>query len=357
MANAADFFTFHDSARLYLQGHDPYLGEPPRWGLGYNLNAPASILIFIPFTLLDVRTAFAVWTSLSVLLLGYVGWRVAKETGQRPLLTICALVISQATFSALQLGQLTALLAALFTHAWIADRDHRPLAAGLLLGVIIGLKPLFVAFALYAVWRGSTRLAAGLVAGLVATHIIGLVVVGPAGYRSWFDVLQRVSWPAHLTNGSLFGALIRLFVDDPDLAITPVAIRAEWVQPLYVVSSCVVIAAGVWTLFRERNRDRDWLIVLFGSLLVSPLGWTYYAPMAIGPLLAYVSDAGPAIRRMAAVGYLLLCVPYTVMNGAYGVLASVVISSASTWGLICLFAAVTVADRRAAAYRQHHAHV
>jgi hypothetical protein len=344
--NAADFYTFWDSARLYREGLDPYLAQAPRPGLGYNLNVPAALLFFLPFSLFDLMPAFVAWTTLSVGLFAYVGWRAAKVTGyQRWILAVCALFISQTTFSALQLGQLTAVLMVLFTEAWIADRENRPLAAGVLLGVVIGLKPFLALFALYALWRRSRPLIVGLAVGLIVTCLVGLLVMGLAGYRSWFEVLQRVTWSAHLSNGSLLAALQRLLTTVPDLAITPVALRESWVSPLRWTLVATVTAVGIRSIARDGDRDRAWLIVGLGSLLVSPLGWVYYAPLAAGPLAAYLKHASPRGRWFAAIGYGFLCIPYTVMNWPYGKLLSLVVASASTWGFVALYLAAVIESK------------
>ncbi|MGH9386939.1 MAG: glycosyltransferase family 87 protein [Vicinamibacterales bacterium] len=356
--NAADFYTFWDSARWYREGLDPYLHQAPRYGLGYNLNVPAAVLFFLPFSLLDLVPAFVIWTTMSVALFAYAGWRIAVVTGyERRLLVVCALFISQSIFTSLQLGQMTAIIMIVFTEAWIADRQppspngvvgprHRPLTAGALLGVVIGFKPLLAPFALYALWRSSLPLITGMLAGIAAIWLAGLLLMGTAGYRSWFDVLQRVTWSAQLSNGSLLAALQRLFTTVPDLTITPLGLHDNWISPLWWTLTVMVAAIGFRAI--AGDRDREWLIVLLGSLLVSPLGWVYYVPLAAGPLAAHLRRASTRARWVAGVGYAFLCIPYTVMNGAYGVLLSLVVSSASTWGILALYSAAAIgAEKRA----------
>jgi hypothetical protein len=345
-SNAADFYTFWDTARWYREGLDPYLADLPRYGLGYNLNVPASVLFFLPFSLFDLVPAFAAWTTMSVALFAYAAWRIAVVTGyERRLLVVCALFISQTVFSALQLGQLTAILMVLFTEAWIADRGNRQLLAGVLLGIVIGLKPFLALFALYAMWRRSRPLIMGVLAGIATVLLVGLAVMGVAGYRSWLEVLQRVTWSTQLSNGSLFAALQRLLTIDPDLAITPLVVRESWIQPLWWTLIVIVVGVALRSMTSNRDRDREWLILLLGSLLVSRLGWVYYVPLAAGPLAAFLRTASPLARWVAGVGYAFLCVPYTVMNGAYGVVLSLLVSSASTWGILALYLAAVTGGR------------
>src|SRR4029450_5599499 len=101
----------------------------------------------------------------------------------------------------------------------------------------------------------------------------------------------------------------------------------------------IVLLVGVRVIGKDEDRDRAWSTITFGSLLISPLGWTYYVPLATGPLAGYLRRASPPVRWIGAIGYAFLCVPYTVMNGSYGVALGLVVASASTWGILGLYTA------------------
>jgi hypothetical protein len=342
--NVADFYTFWDSAHWFRDGADPYLAHNLRYGLGYNLNPPAAVLIFLPFSFIPLVPAFVMWTTMSVALFIYSSWRVATALEfRRWVLVVCAVLISQTVFSALQLGQLTAVLTLLFTEAWIADRQGRLLKSGLLLGLVIGLKPFLALFAAYAIWRHSRALMLGVAIGFVTVWLTGWLLMGLAGYRSWFEVLRRITWTAHLSNASLLAMSERLFTAQDALRVTPLVLHEGWVYPLWWALAAITLVIGILVIKRDAQTDRAWLTIVLGSLLISPLGWAYYAPLASGPLIGYFRHATSPARWIAAVGYAFLCVPYTIMNGSYGVLLSLLVASASTWGVLSFYLAAMVA--------------
>ncbi len=124
--NKADFYVFWDSARWYRESVDPYLGHPLRPGAGYNLNAPAFIFLFLPFSYLPLGVAFVAWTIAGVLACWVaIRWIAEVLAIRSAFLLLCALLISQATFIALQLGQVTAFLLPLL-HLGVDRRPHQP---------------------------------------------------------------------------------------------------------------------------------------------------------------------------------------------------------------------------------------
>jgi hypothetical protein len=271
--NEADFYIFWDAARWYREGVDPYLGHALRPGAGYNLNAPALIFLFLPFSYLPLRSAFAAWTLVGLLACSLAARWIARAVAIRsPFLILCVLLISQATFMALQLGQVTALLLPLFTWAWIADPNKRPWTAGVLLGIVIAAKPLLGLFGVYALlFRRSRPLVLGLLSGASALWGLGLLAGGISVYRSWLFVLGQVSWPADPANGSLLAVVTRELTTPPTfIHVTPLAIRPRWVLPIWFLALVVVGGVALWTLRRITDRNQAWLLVGVCSLLLSP---------------------------------------------------------------------------------------
>jgi hypothetical protein len=335
--NQADFYTFWDAGHWFRQGLDVYTGGPLRVGAGSNLNPPASVLLVVPYTYLPLRVAFVAWVVTGLLCLA-VGCRWIARTlgGPSALMLWCGLVISQASFAAFQLGQFTPVLFVLFTLAWVADREDRPWQAGVALGVLIAAKPFLGLFAVYALlFRRSLPLAAGIALGAAAFYGVGLLTMGVSAYWSWLAALGSVTWPAHLGNGSLLGVLTRTLSPTPPLmAFAPAVLRPDWVWPMWYASLAVVGVAVALTLWRTVDRDRAWLLVGTCSLLVSPLGWAYYAPLMAGPFVALWRSRSGMPRAWLAAGYLWFCVPYTVVNQPWGPFATLMVGGAYTWGFL-----------------------
>jgi hypothetical protein len=61
-------------------------------------------------------------------------------------------------------------------------------------------------------------------------------------------------------------------------------------RPEALVWAAGAVVLGTATAIRlsrtPADADRDWLVVLLGSLLMAPLGWRYYLCFALGPLVA-----------------------------------------------------------------------
>jgi hypothetical protein len=335
-----DFTVFLESARWLRAGVDPYQ-RPALAGPGNNLNTPAAALVFLPFSYLPTAVAYELWTAFAIVALVVAArWISIAVAPGRSLTVAAAVLITQPVIVSLLLGQTTALLMLLVTAAWIADRDDRLWRAGLLMGIAIAAKPFLGLFAFYAIWRRSRALVAGLAGGAAGTLIVGLMVSGIGGYRSWVSALGEISWTAHVLNASLLGFLTRTFTTTPEvLHTTPLLVRPGLVQPLWWVSAAVVIALGARGLLPTRNRDRAWSLILLGSLMLSPLGWMYYAPLAAGPLLAVAMKSGGFTRGLFMGGYLCLLLP-PFSTPRLGVTNSALLGSMYALALTVLFVGV-----------------
>jgi hypothetical protein len=344
--NQADFYTFWDAARWLRAGLDPYTAEPLRPGAGYNLNPPVTLLLFVPFSWLPLVPAFIAWTIVSFVCYAFSAWAIAREVAPGRVIEVGAfLLISQATFLALQLGQPGGLLTAAMTAAWIADRRRAFFVAGVLLGVSMAVKLFLGLFLFYAIWRRSSRLAAGLLTGFAATVLAGFIPAGLGGYRSWFFVLGQVTWAAHLANASLLGFFTRILtVPPPGFHVTPLVERPQLVQPLWLCSVATVATVALWRARRTRDINHVWLIVLAGSFVCSPLGWIYYWSLAAGPLVATAVGGPRRARTLIAIGYACCLVPYTwLVLRPLGMFGTAAFGSIYMWGLLFWFASAAVA--------------
>jgi Glycosyltransferase family 87 len=343
-----DFTVFLESARWLRQGADLY--QPPlRPGPGYNLNPPAAVLLFVPFSFLPDSVALYLWTALAMGAYLLAAYWIAREVMPGRTVSIAgAIFLSQPAIMSLLLGQIGALMMLLLTAAWIADRQERPLVAGTLLGIAIGAKPFLLVFAAYALWRRSTAFAAGLAAGTAGMVTLGLAAAGVAGFRSWLRAIEQITWSAHVANASLLALLTRTLSVTPEiLHATPMAVRPDLVPPLWWASVAIVCATTAVILRRTRNRDQAWAIVLIASLLVSPLGWVYYATMFVGPLLAVAMKGSRPAQVVIAAGCACLYVPPMSMP-SLGSAAVLVFGSIYAWGFLLLFAGVAMSALKVA---------
>jgi hypothetical protein len=271
----SDFRSFYDSARALTGGLDPYL-ESASVPMTPNLNPPVFVTIFAFIAVFQPGHGAVVWLLLNVLALIIslrIIWRQlpALPEGRRLALLMSGFAGTQAQ---LLLGQTAWLMMLPGTLSWRAFRLGRQVRGGLWLGLLIGLKPLFLPVLCILVLRRQGRAllaAAGVVA---ATVLAGAWGCGWAAYASWFGQGASVYWFALPLNASLLGVLSRVTSEN-------------WARPLWLAGSAGVSACAVWRVARSPlNADRDLALAFLTVLLVSPLGWVYYLPVALGPLLA-----------------------------------------------------------------------
>ncbi len=341
-----DFFVFLNSAHWLREGADLYQ-HPLRAGPGYNLNPPAALLVFLPFSYLSDANAFLAWTAVSLGAYLLAAYWITRTLAPGRLVSIGSLLlVSQPVIIALLLGQTAALVMLLMTAAWMADRSDRTRRAGVLLGTAIALKPFLGVFLAYALWRRSRPFVAGMAMGIGGTAIIGLAVGGVSGYRSWLAALHQISWIAHWLNGSLLGFFTRTLSDTPEvLHMTPVAVRPHLVYPLWYAAVVSVVAVSARALLRTHDRDRAWSLLLVASLLISPLGWMYYLPSAAGPLVAVMERASRGTRALIGVGYACLLIPPSAMP-TLGALQTALSGSVYTWAVVLWFAGLSMSSRQ-----------
>jgi hypothetical protein len=94
------------------------------------------------------------------------------------------------------------------------------------------------------------------------------------------------------------------------------------------------------TVFRARSSttDQAFLLLLIGSLLASPLGWIYYMPILIGPMIV-MARSGQLPASTWYVWPLLACPPISRDFLQFNRALAVTLGSAYTWGLVVLWLA------------------
>lgn len=331
----ADFFTFLDSAARLRHGQPLYTWDRALAGpagavpVHPNLNHPAAIALLLPLLALSPAGAFTVWTALGFACYLLAAFLVAREV-HLPLRrwylpALLALVLTlPGTLSSLQLGQYGLVLALPIVLAWLLLRRGRRLAAGLLLGVLIALKPFLAPLLAVLVVpaqrdpqtssplrssftpRALGPLLAALL-GAAGLSLAALPLTGARAYLDWLATLRRVNWYTHELNVSLIGLLFRtVHPTPPSWVAWPVALG---VTGLGLLALTRAPRAGL------RRADRDLSLLLVLSLLGSPLGWLYYTPLLL-PAFGTLVAAWPLLPRhqrwLALAAGACLWVPYIV---------------------------------------------
>lgn len=288
-------------------GLNPYAVYPTTPGDGDmafpNLNPPIVLPVFEVLTQFPPLVTFCLWY-LFGLLCFYVSLRLLSQTYPGPRYRWLWAFSLGGLWITLTLGQIYLPLVLLTCIAWLLLKSGHSLPAGLLIGIVVAVKPNFIIWPglLFVAGYWSVALPAFVVAG--GLSLIPLLRYGPAVYTQWADALRTYSYPGISSNASLHGLAARL--DVPALG--------------YIAGGLLLVALALWCWRRcpPVLRVSEWAIV--GLLLALPISWQGYTLFLL-PLFF----ACPWCRwTWTAAGLLLL--PHAITSTLAG--------SASTWEYI-----------------------
>ncbi|MDY6962513.1 MAG: glycosyltransferase family 87 protein, partial [Pseudomonadota bacterium] len=276
-----DFGAFVASGRAAAAGLDPYGIYPPltphvvfpgfeAWNP--NLNPPISALLFQLFDITDLATSLRVWWGISlvcylaavVLLL-----RRYSEGVEAILLGIWAFALA-GFWDTLFLGQIYTPLVLAAVVAWLLLERGKLVQAGILIGLLVSMKPNFLVWPVLLFLAGCWRppLVAAATAAVVAA--IPLAVFGPQIYLDWLSLVASDGDRAvFLTNASLAG----------------LAARAGLPLLGTVLSALLLLSLAAWAVWRRPGTMDVSSFALVAALLASPLGWIHYTLFLLPVLL------------------------------------------------------------------------
>jgi hypothetical protein len=299
----SDFTIFYYTARLVADGFPMYGASPARYGIEWaaghlgNLNPPHVQMFLQPLAELSYRPAYTVWTAVNVGSLAMAVALVVQTTGIRltwqRFLVGGALLGGAAPFTVVAVtSELTFLLLLPFTLAWASAVRGRWVRAGAWLGVCVAWKLFFL---LFVPWLVLQRRWAALAAcgGAVATWLaLGLAVHGVDTYRLWLGSLGTVGWWWLPMNASWQGLISRLVVGGR--TVEPLVRAPSLLGPIGGAGSIVISTISIWAghhlLRRHDAVHAAVLVVMLGAVLASPLGWIYYVPLALGPVVGLIAS-------------------------------------------------------------------
>jgi hypothetical protein len=221
---------------------------------GQNWSYPPSIFFFAaPFGLLGYLQALLVWTLASGVLFFAVAHRRIADSR-----LLVALLLSPAAVLCIMSGQSSLITAAMLItiFAWL---DRRPIAAGVLIGLLT-LKPqLGVLFPVMLIASGRWRVFASATITTLVLVAATSLVFGP---QVWIDFVAK-GLPAN-----------NLVLADPERIATPfyptvfmnlrgLDLPYSAAMAIQLCFSAFAIAAVFWTFRFRRDADPRWLMALF----------------------------------------------------------------------------------------------
>jgi len=284
-----------------------YIGEVDPFCLRVEFNAhpPSSILVMIPWAMLDYREALLAWNVLSLGML-LASLEIIRRSLEVPLTleliapAVICLLLSSPLLMQLFHGQWNLILLLLVTGAWAAERSGRPAWAGVLLGAATAIKLfpgfLFLYFLARRQWTAvmAGALAFGMLTGLTAA------LLGPEVYRVYFQELLPKLAPVRSSwyNASLVGFWTRLF--DPATAevhVLPLWRSGMALRVAVLLSGLAVIITVARVVRSAKTRtalDHAFGLAVTGMLLVSPMTWDHSLLLLLLPISILLHDPPPS---------------------------------------------------------------
>lgn len=316
---ANDFGRMYTSAALFLSGEDMYRWTPAtpaklekNYAIDlYNMNPPHLHLLLLPLALIgDPDYAFALWWALSGWCLFYAGkWTLAEigvqlTPGRRQKLLLLLLAFS-GTSSMIYTAQLSFVLLVPLIWMWRQARRGRWDRAGLVLGVLLSIKPFLAVLLAYFCWRRRWRAAAFCLAGTALAFAVGVAVFGWDNHVSWRHRLAASDgWAWLPMNAGLMGMLTRTFTESvwyvPLVCLSASTVWVLWLS-LGGVMGLITLSATSGGDSAE-SVDLDFALLLASSVFFCPLGWIYYLWLVLPPLAAVVKRGWP-LNASTKVGF------------------------------------------------------
>jgi hypothetical protein len=247
-----------------------------------NFHPPFNALLFVPLSYLPYRSAFLLWSVLSLIGFGVLVLYSLHACGlaRYPWLPVSAVLLLWKPFTAtVWLGQISLILALLIVFGFYFLKQGRERTAGFLFAVatLIKLFPgfLFLYLVIERRWRCTATLAATVGAGL----LISLAVTG------WDNSLYYISrilpeqmrlFASFPFNISIEGVMRTIF--GPNEYFTPaLKLHSHVVKMLVLIIGLFFTVAACTSVFpRSGTADQNaFMLFCITMLLVSPLTWPH----------------------------------------------------------------------------------
>ncbi|HSK39728.1 MAG TPA: glycosyltransferase family 87 protein [Arenibaculum sp.] len=297
-----DYGSFVASGRAAAEGLNPYGIYPLTFHVvlpGFeswnpNLNPPVSLPLFELFDQVPPHQGFRLWWSFSMLCYAAaVGLLARYHGGERwfvPALWAFALV---GFWDTLVLGQIYTPLVLAAVGAWILLDRGRPVAAGLLIGLVVAVKPNFLVWPALLFLAGHFRAPVTAGAAAAVLSVVPALIYGPDVYRQWIElVVSDENRAVFLTNASLAGLVQRAGLAGLDKVFGPV----------------LLAGLALWAWRRKPSAMRASALGLVGAILASPIAWVHYTLFLL-PVFFFARPMPLSLRVAAA----LLVVPVPVV--------------------------------------------
>jgi hypothetical protein len=289
-----DFGCFVLSGLAMAKGWSPYAFDPSQlaptfsWTGSPNLSPPVMLPVFSALAHLNPAVAFRIWYFVSLVLYGIGLVLLARRYGliRKPWKVVWALGLS-GLWATLALGQIYIPLALACIAAWLLIERRKFGAAGVIIGILIAIKPNFIVWPILLLLAGHAAVAVPALLSAALFSLAPAVIYGPRIYADWLSIFPSVTDFTAGTNASLAALFARLGMP-------------SFGRPAALV---LLIVLAFWSIKRRPLPAQVSAVALVASILASPVGWIGYTLLLLPLLIS--SEWGSAL----GVSGVLLLVP------------------------------------------------
>jgi len=255
---------------------------------------PTAALFFRPLAALPYRLAVVLWAMLT--LAGYAAsifliWRRFRRLLPDGRFTAVAAAAFPPLWYLVLYGQTTVIPLLALTLAWLAFDGHRPIAAGVAVG-LLAMKPQFgLVFAVVLLAAGNWRVVFGVMLSVASQLGLVVMTMGSQALVRYAETLQQLrSVQEQLEPSPYRMHSLRVLTDQLPGGVATVM----W---LAMVALIVVVALMVWRSNAPLSLRFSSMVI--GTVLVSPHLFVYDAAVLVIPLLltgAWVESQRPPWR-------------------------------------------------------------
>ena len=119
-----------------------------------------------------------------------------------------------------------------------------------------------------------------MLATIAFCFLIPLLVYGPQIYSQFYQVMIGIEWYENPWNASVLAFIHRILIEIQHI---------DWIMPTYIIVLFVSLVGYLWSLSSNDDPDninhQPFCLTLVMMLILSPLGWVYYFPILLFPLM------------------------------------------------------------------------
>lgn len=290
-----DFTSLYSAMLNLVSNKNPYANLfgsflPGVKKVSMNLNPPIVLWIFSPLAKLPYQTALTIWIILSFFL-GLIGASIAFYYAvsasffyKKWLYLLIAYLALFSTMMNAAVGQFGAILLFIIMLGYHFYLTNRSVFASILWGLVIAFKFFPALLFFYVLKQRRIKVFFIMMATTLLACLIPYFLYGQIIYTHYFSMMSHVYWYGDSWNASLFGYFARPFISTQEEVEKNLIPFEGFYLGLLFLSIC-------WYLKKlgpantSPVNHQPFCLTLTLMLFLSPLGWLYYFPLLIFPLI------------------------------------------------------------------------